>query len=509
MTPSFSPAFFLRRLHGSFLIALVALASVAVPHGLRAQDKDDLSQDSFVRVNVTLQSYNFIRPWEKGAPTPRRGLGAVLAGERVLVTAELVVNSTYIELERADTGEKTPAKIIGLDYEANLALLAPSADGSKFLGDLKPLKIADDTKAGDELNIWQIEDNGEAVATTVRVQRATVGGYFIPGSVLLTYQVKGSMQYRANSFTLPVTREGSLVGLLLSYDSDEQVSQILPAPIIEHFLADLDDGQYDGFPNLGLSYTTTLDDQLRKFSGIDGKEGGIFVRGVVKGSTAAEAGLQEGDIIMKVAGIDIDSRGFYNDPLHGKINFSHLLRGSAKVGDKIELDIVRDGEPQQLEVALMRREAVDYLIDPYMFDRGPRFLIFGGMLFQDLTLPYLQAWGDSWDTRAPFKLVHAQAHPEQYEETGREKLVFLSQVLRTPSTLGYESLGALIVTKVNDQPINNIRDLAKALETPGENGIHKVEFTDYPKVIYLDDKVARLVNDELLQRGISQLQRLD
>ena len=135
-------------------------------------------------------------------------------------------------------------------------------------------------------------------------------------------------------------------------------------------------------------------------------------------------------------------------------------------------------------------------------------MIFGGLLFQDLTLPYLQAWGNDWKTRAPFKLVHAQAHPAQYEDDGRDKLVFLSQVLRTPSTLGYEGLGALIVTKVNDLPINNIGDLSAALQKPDENGIHKIEFTDFPKVIYLDDRVARAVNAELLQRGISQIERL-
>jgi S1-C subfamily serine protease len=499
-------ASFLRAPFRSAFLLACALSFFATSPCSHAQDTNP--GESFVRINATLQSYNFIRPWEKGAPTPRRGLGAVLEGGRVVVTAELVVNSTYIELERADTGEKTPAKIIGLDYEANLALLAPAAADSDFLNDLKALKINTDTKAGDQLHVWQIEDNGEAVATNVRVQRATVGGYFIPGSVLLTYQVKGSLQYRANSFTLPVTRDGQFVGLLLSYDSDEQVSQILPAPIITQFLTDLDDGEYNGFPNLGLSYTVTLDDQLRKFAGIDDRQGGVFVRSVKKGSTAAESGLKEGDIIMKIAGEEIDSRGFYDDPVHGKINFSHLMRGSASVGDKVKVNIVRDGKDKQLVFTLMRREAEDYLIDPYMFDRGPRFMIFGGLLFQDLTLPYLQAWGNEWKTRAPFKLVHAQAHPAQYEEDGREKLVFLSQVLRTPSTLGYEGLGALIVTKVNDLPINNIGDLSAALQKPDEKGIHKIEFTDYPKVIYLDDRVARAVNAELLQRGISQIERL-
>ena len=306
-----------------------------------------------------------------------------------------------------------------------------------------------------------------------------------------------------------MTHEGKLAGLLLSYDSKEQISEILPAPIISRFLDDLSDGEYAGFPNLGLSYAQTLDEQLRKFSGIAGEDGGIFVRSVSKDSSAGKGGLKEGDVIMSVGGNAIDSRGFYDDPDHGKISFSHIVRGNARVGDVVEFDIVRDGKPKKLKVELMRRDPDQFLVDPYMYDRGPRFMIFGGLIFQDLTLPYLQAWGNDWKTRAPFKLVHAQAHPDQYEEDGREKLVFLSQVLRTPSTLGYEGLGALIVTKVNEQPINNIRDLAAALAKPLENNIHKIEFTDFPNVIYVDDRIARAINAELLQRGISQIERLD
>jgi hypothetical protein len=61
--------------------------------------------------------------------------------------------------------------------------------------------------AGDTLEIWQVEDNGDSVVTDVKVLRADVSSYFIPGSTLLTYQVKGSLQYHANSFTLPVVKK--------------------------------------------------------------------------------------------------------------------------------------------------------------------------------------------------------------------------------------------------------------------------------------------------------------
>jgi len=179
------------------------------------------------------------------------------------------------------------------------------------------------------------------------------------------------------------------------------------------------------------------------------------------------------------------------------------------VGDVINLQIIRDGEPLSLDVELIRKEASDYLVDAQMFDRGPKYFIMGGLIFQELTLPYLQSWGDKWRERAPFRLIHAQAHPDQYEEEGRDKLVFLSQTLRTPSTVGYENFSSVILTKVNGQQIKNIQDLAASFETPDENGLHKIEFTEYPKVIYIDDVTARAVNQQLLGYGINRMARLD
>lgn len=488
-------------------MAAVLLTFFAMPGALRAQKASP--EKSIIRVNSTLQDYSFLRPWEKGAPTPRRGLGALLEGKRVLTTAEMCVNATYLELEHPSSGARVTARIAGIDYEANLAVLEPADSNSKVFDGLDPLQIDDSVVAGETLHVWQVEDNGDGVSTDVEVLRVDVGRYFIPGSVFLLYQVKGSLQARTNSFTLPVVKNGKLVGLLLSYSSKEQTASVLPAPVINAFLADLKDGHYEGFPNLGISFAQTLDETLRDFTGISDKEGGIFVREVGRGSSAEQAGLKDGDVILSIAGQAIDSRGNYNHPKYGKLSFSHLVRGGVKVGDTVKLEVIREGKPLSIDVKLARKPAEDFLIDPYMFDRGPKYLIFGGLIFQELTLPYLQSWGDDWTNRAPFNLVYANADPASFEEEGREKLVFLSNVLKTPSTLGYESVNSVIVTEVNGKFIKNIKDLAAALAAVPEDGLHTIEFNDFPKVIFVDDRVSKMVNQQLLQYGIGQLERLE
>ncbi len=487
-------------------VILLSLGVSGASSSLRAEEV----ASSFVRVNATLQSYNFFRPWDKSAPSPRRGLGAVLEGNRVLVTAELCANATYVELENPENGIKAPAEIAAIDYEANLALLIPAPDAPPVLEGRTPVELDTSVKAGDTVEIWQTEDNGNPISTEVDVIRVNVGRYFLPGSVFLIYQVKGSLQSRVNSFTLPTLRDGKLVGMLISYSSDEQVANILPAPIIKTFLDDLSDGSYAGFPSLGISFASTLDPVLREYYQIEDQEGGILIRKTAPESSADKAGLQAGDVILSIDGQAVDSRGNYEDAEYGTLSFAHLVRGAAQAGKTIPAEIVRDGEVLTKEIKLLRRSPEEQLIDPYMFDRGPNYHVFGGLIFQELTQPFLRAWGNDWKTRAPSRLVNAILNPEKYEEEGRRKIVFLTNVVKTPSTLGYERAGSAIVETVNGKPILDLQDLVDAFQEIPESGIHEIKFESYPKIVHVDDRVSRMVNEQLLQRRIiSRLQRIE
>src|SRR3954467_4482491 len=132
-----------------------AATPVVLPQPVPAVKPKELS---LVRVNVTGQPYDYARPWQKKAPFSKRALGAVLPKNRVLVTADLVANQNYVELERAESGEKTAANVVVVDYESNLALIEPV--DKNFLKGLQPLELALDTVVGDRLAAWQLESTG-------------------------------------------------------------------------------------------------------------------------------------------------------------------------------------------------------------------------------------------------------------------------------------------------------------------------------------------------------------
>ena len=468
--------------------------------------------DSVLKVNVTYQGYSAHLPWQKEAPGARRGLGVVLANDRVLVTGQMVANATYIELELPESGQKMPAKVVGVDYEANLALLETAAFGERaksFFAGLKPMQIEAKAHMGDNLSIWQTGRVGELIVTLLHVSKVMTSQYVLPGSTFLVYEGQGIVRTEGNSFTLPVVKNGKLAGLLLRYDSKNQLTTVLPGVIIEHFLKDMADGKNDGFPNLGIEVQATLDDQFRAYLGLKRDQGGMYVSRVSKGGTADAVGMEKDDILLSINGFNIDSRGDYEDPDFGRLSLSHIVRGRAYVGDEVKMRVLREGKEVELKGKLTRKNPKDYTVWPYLFDRGPNYVVEGGLVFQELTKPYLQAFGE--DANATLlRLSHLAEHPEEYEKQGRTKLVFLSAVLPTPGTQGYERLGGLLVKSVNGKAINDISDLDKAFKEP-QDGIHTVEFEDMPKKIYLDAFAVEKDNMALLKGAyrVGSLKRIE
>ena len=443
--------------------------------------------DALVKVNATIQQYNPYLPWQKQSPGGRRGLGVVMPGQRVLVTAQMAADATYLELEMPDTEAKIPAKVVGIDYEANLALLAGAADEKRvetFFTGLKPLDVETNVAKGDNLNIWQSDRVGDLIVTPLRVSKIMTSAYVVEGSNYLVYECQGILRSEGNSFTLPLVKGGKLAGLLLRYDQKNQVTTVLPGMIIEHFLKDVTDGNVEGFPSLGAQFQPTMDDQFRDYLGLKPDQGGMYVSAVVKGNTADKMGMKKGDIVLAMNGFEIDSRGDYLDPQFGRLNMSHIVRGRAYVGDSLEVKVLRDGKEETLKGKLIRKLPQDNLVVPYLFDRGPNYLVHGGLVFQELSKPYLEGFRENQNADVS-RLSYLAEHPEEMEEQGRKKLVFLSMVLPTPSAQGYTNLGGNVINKINGKPILQLADAVEAFKSPND-GVHTIELNDFPRFLYLD-----------------------
>jgi len=450
---------------------------------------------SVVRVNATDQGWDYFHPWTKHAPYSHRGLGTVLANGEVLVTAELVQDANYVELERAESGDRVPATVDVIDYEADLALLKP-ADPA-FLKGITPLQLTD-AGVGDHLSVWQLESTGALLITDALLTTVAVGKYPADDVALLCYSLTTSLQYRDDSFVLPMVKDGKLAGLMLRYDTRTQDADAIPAAVIRHFLADAAGSTYNGFPKAGLLFAPTRDPQLRTYAKIPpGTTGGVYVTHVEQGSPGQAAGIQEGDVLTGIAGKKIDQDGNYIDARYGKLSLVNLI-SLQKSGAKVPFDLLRDGRPMTLDVAVQHRQADSYVIPPYVMNKAPDYYVLGGLVLQELSRDYLKEWGADWAKKAPERLVYYDQYQSDLFHGEVKHLVILSQVMPTADSIGYEDLGALVVTKINDIPLKSFADVTKALAHP-INGFHKIEFDENPNVIYLDAAQVSAHEDDMQQ----------
>jgi S1-C subfamily serine protease len=497
-------------------LVMAQVTGCAIPRGSQPFSADRVSSTAYagpaasaIKIHVTQQAHNLRTPWQKLAPSNSFGLGVLLEGEKVLATANLVQNAQFIEIERPNDGSRSLARVLFVDYEANLALLAPAVSNPEFFKGLVPIRVMPVVKEGSSLDVWQMSRGGGFSTAAMVVSKVYVGRYLTPNSSFLIIQANGILRPEINSVTLPVVQDGQLAGLLLGYDARNQSASIIPGAIISQFLQDAADGKYQGFPTLGLVVHQTIDPHFRSYLGLESGTGGVLVGSVDKGTSAQSLGIEVGDVLVKVDGQQVDKLGNIRDAVYGSIHFSNLLSGEHFVGDRVKVEVLRNGKLLDLQGPLVRKDIAEQLVPELVGSEGPNYLIHGGLVFQELTLAYLSSFGDDWANSAPLGLAQVAREPAAVERQGLRRVVFLAGVLPTSGTQGYESLFGLRVTRVNGVIVKDLQGLQKAMVSPA-NGMQKIEFDEVPRVIYLDEAQAQIDNRKLQSSDfkIAQLSRI-
>ena len=479
------------------------LSSWAFTFAIGAEDED--SRGSLVRVRASIQPYDQFRPWQKKSPYGLNGTGVVLPGGKVLATAALVANRTEVGLEKPGSAEKCAAEVEAIDYEANLALLQPT--DKNFLKGFAGVVLGPALRAGDKTEVWQLERNGEMLRNQAEILSAGVGRYPSDEAGFLLYGVRVSLPKRDDSYTLPLMKDGQLAGMMMGYDRDSQEGTAIPIPMIEHFLKDAADGKYEGFPTLGVSWSTLRDPNLRE-EVMAPKSGGLLLTRVNPRGTAGKAGLKEGDVLLSVDGFKLDEDGNYRDSLYGPTAVGNLIRTKPTVGSVARFRISRNGREMDLAGTYDRKASEEVSIPTLQFDQAPKYLVVGGMVFQELTGVYLQEWGDKWSERAPQRLVEYFTFQQEKRPDPDKKVVFLSQVLPSPITLGYQQLSGLVLEKMNGREIKNLAELAKAVDEISSGDI-VFEFRDEPGKLILQADGLPAISEKIgKDYGLPALRRL-
>jgi hypothetical protein len=423
---------------------------------------------SVVSVRVTGQDWNWRAPWEKQAPWTRTVTGLVVPGHRILATSTAFGNPLLVEAQKLGSEARSVARVELVDHEGPLALIA--VDDPSFWEGLEPLPL--DSRASAEGSVlilrWQRTGLLDAYPGTLRQVRS--GRHGLSQTSLLSIDVSSSAEGLGESEV--VIGKGKVEGLVTGRNGDAYTA--IAAPVLSQFLAEAKAGDWRSFARAGLAWQDLTNPALRESLGLKPGETGIRLTRVLAHGSAGGV-MRPGDVLLELGGVKLDPTGYFEHPLYGRMLFPLLFTDGRHPGDTMPVKVLRDGQRLDLTLTLKAMRPDQDRVPPYVFGRGPEYVIVGGLVFQELTRPYLAAWGD-WTRRAPPRILVAIDRDNDEEAAGGpRRIVVLSSVLPDTANLGYQELRDQIVEKVNGKPIANLQDLRRAFATPS-GGFHVVDF---------------------------------
>ena len=244
-------------------------------------------------------------------------------------------------------GKEYPARIVGRDETSDLALLKIDGHNLPFVqwGDSTKARVGDWVLAiGDPYGVGSTVTAGIISALHRGITGAGAYDRYIQTDAAINMGNSGGPMFDL---------EGNVIGinsaLISPNGASVGIGLAIPAELARPVIDALMHGQRPQRGYIGVSLQSIDDDSMASALGV-AKGSGELVRTVVPGGPAAQAGLQQGDVIVKVNGQQVTSDQ----------TVSYLV-ANQKVGAKIPIEIVRNGKHGTVYVTLADRPTEEAL----------------------------------------------------------------------------------------------------------------------------------------------------
>jgi S1-C subfamily serine protease len=482
--------------------AALALAFAAVlPAGSAGVTPRERS--AVVKLHVTSQSPDYQLPWQMGGVAQGSGSGFLISRRRILTNAHMVSDVRFLEVQKEDDPRRYPARVQFVAHDCDLAVL--EVNDEEFFEGVRPLRLADALpRITEEVVAVGYPLGGERISVTRGVvSRIDYNVYSHSGvDAHLVLQVDAAIN-PGNSGG-PVLLNRRVVGVAFQGLTHAQsIGYVIPLPVVRRFLADIEDGHYDGYPELGAETLAGRNPALRADLGIPGKDIGIVVA-YLDPFGAAHGALRTGDTLLAIDGHSIADDG--NVTLEGEgVQFSELLERK-QVGDAIRLDVWRDGARREISVTLTN--APDPFLLRNRYDVLPRYVVRAGLVFCPLTGEYLRGAGDDASPNGRRLAYYALYAKRAGFHRDFDEFVVLTRRLAHPVNAYADRFLNGIVTEVNGRRIRRLDDLAAAFREPAR-GFHIIRFAEMDDPLVIRAADAQRHGPEILAAyGVPAAQRL-
>ncbi|MDX2082321.1 MAG: trypsin-like peptidase domain-containing protein [Terrimicrobiaceae bacterium] len=454
---------------------------------------------SVVRIEAASEEPNYRAPWNPGSVAGGVGAGFVISGNRILTNAHVVSNSRFLTVSKEGNPHPFPARVLHVAHDADLAML--TVDDPGFFKGSAPLELGGIPELESTVSVYGYPIGGQRLSVTRGiVSRIDFQTYSHSGmDAHLTIQIDAAIN-PGNSGG-PVLQNGKVVGVAFqgySGDVAQNVGYMIPTPVVRRFLRDVEDGKYDRYVDLSLSYHSLFNPAARRALGVPDADHGVLVGAVYPGGSS-EGLVQTGDVLLEIDGLPIASDGTIE--MDGKsVELAEVVERKFK-GDDVRLKVLRNREVIDVVVPALR--PWPFLLHSNTYDDKPRYVIFGGLVFQPVDQNFMSAF-DPDDLRLRYAFdffVDDQIFRE------RPEIVVLSGILADPINAYAGDFRMGIVDEVNDRKIRTLDDVAAAFAEPADHYVIRMEGPGRP--IVLERKAVEEARARILTRyGITREQNL-
>ena len=452
----------------------------------------DISRGT-VKIVRTFIRPDYNLPWKMKEPETSVGSGAIIRGKMILTNAHVVSDATYIQVKKENDPELYEAEIMFIGHDCDLALL--KVKNAHFHKNTIELDLGGIPEIRSRVTTYGYPIGGSRLSITEGIiSRIEIGEYSHSGNVSFL-MIQTDAAINPGNSGGPVMQHNKIVGVAFQASANSNnIGFMIPVPIIRHFLADVRDGRYDGFPMLG-AFTDSLENiSYRRYLGMKDSQSGVLVTVVVPGG-GADNHLYPGDVIMSIDSVPVANDGSIPF-MQGRIFYSYLI-DAKQIGETIDMSVHRKGKTCRVTYPLKTYQFRISWFNEY--ETLPRYCIFAGLIFQPLSKEYLMTWNKWWHTADRRLLYYYSYYISDNLFPERREFILLNRVLPDQANTYVSEFHDRVVDSINGVKINKLQDVVDAFKKPtGEYHVIHIDGTSFPLVLRVSemDEANRRVSEK-------------
>lgn len=383
-------------------------------------------------------------PGPSGAiPRVGSGSGVIIHEDGYIVTNNHVIDGADDIEVTLDDNRVFKAKVIGTDPSTDLALLQIKEKGLPYL----PVTNSDEVEVGEWVlavgNPFNL--NSTVTAGIVSAKARNINILKDRGAIESFIQTDAAIN-PGNSGGALVNLQGGLVGINTAIASTSGTFAgygfAIPANIVSKVVLDLKEYGMVQRGYLGL-LIRSVDASLARDKELDVTKG-VYVDSIMTKSAAAEAGVEEGDVILEVDGV----------PTETSARLLEII-GRHHPGDEVVLRVIRRGKEADFKVTLRNQEGKEEIYKPE-------------------SVPVLNKLGIELEEIDP------QTAKDLGVDSGLKVLNLKNGILKRNTDMK----PGFIITKVDGEPVAGVDEFTRYLEKAEGGVMLEGVYEDYPGTMY-------------------------